>query len=158
MMADSEKPPAVRSRSRRRPARQALPKDDISRSLGRIEAGLQYLAEEMRDEKEAAATSRAAVHRRLDEQAALISRLTTDVAIAVNVSAQAREHAKGIEARLDDDVAPTIEEWRKIKNMGLGMAALIGLGGATITSAVWVAITYFGDAIAASLRNMLRIP
>lgn len=158
-MADSEKQvPARRSHGRRSPARQAPPAEDISRSLGRIEGGLEYLLKEMAEEKASAAASRAAMHRRMDEQAEQIARLTTNVAISAEVSAQAREHAKGIEKRLDEEVMPTIEDWKKIKNMGLGMAALIGLGGATIASAIWAGVTFFGDSIAATIRAALRIP
>lgn len=130
---------------------------DISRALGRIEENLRLLREDVHEGEIAARDNRSAVHRRLDEQAEAIFNLKTDVAIAAEVSAQAREHAKGMERRLDEDVAPTIEEWRKIKNMGLGMAALIGLGGATIASAIWVFATYFWDSVAAAIRSGLRI-
>ncbi len=119
---------------------------------------MQYLADEMAGEKDAAAQSRAAVHRRLDEQAGLIAKLTGDVAISVQVSAQAREHAKAIEERLDQEVAPAVAEWRKILSMGQGMAMLVGLGGALVASGVWLAFSYFGDAIAAAIRAALRIP
>lgn len=131
--------------------------DDISFLLGEINAGVQRLTKEFDTERESAAKSRATIHERLDDQVRQISHLEGSVAIAGTVSAQTRDKVDAIEVRLDKEVAPTIEEWRKIKNMGLGMAALIGLGGATIASAIWVFVTYFWDGMAETIRNALRI-
>lgn len=140
--------------------------DDLSGEilvkLGELSASVQHLLRDFSDEKNAARDNRAAVHRRLDDYARDLSdlktKLSTSIAIAGEISAQAREEAKEVKAKIDDDLGPAIAEWTRIKNMGLGMAALIGIGGAAIASAVWVAISYFGDAIVTAIRSALRIP
>jgi predicted nucleic acid-binding Zn-ribbon protein len=136
--------------------------DEILVKLGELSSSVNHLLRDFGDEKTAARDSRAAVHRRLDEYARDLSdlrtELSTSIAIAGEVSAQAREEAKEVKAKIDNDLGPAIAEWTRIKNMGLGMAVLIGIGGAAMASAVWVAVTYFGDAIAAAIRKALGIP
>lgn len=131
--------------------------DDVSRSLGRVEGTLQQLIKTAEEDRESAADWRKSVYHLLQEHADQISDLRKDVAIAGEISAQARESAKNVgkqlNERLDEDIAPTIEEWKKIKAMGLGMVALVSLGGAIVLST----LAYFWDAIAAAIRSGLRI-
>lgn len=127
--------------------------EDISRSLGRVEGTLKQLIKAADEDRDSATEWRRSVYHLLQNHADEIGRLRTDVAIAGTISAQARDHAEEIEARIDKEIVPDLAEWRKIKNMGLGMFALISLGGAIVISA----IAYFWDTVAAAIRSGLRI-
>ncbi|WP_370677651.1 hypothetical protein [Pleomorphomonas sp. PLEO] len=127
--------------------------DGISRSLGRVEGTLQQLIKSAEEDRASAADWRRSIYHLLQDHADEIGKLREDVVIVGEISTQAREHAKKIEKRLDEDISPDIAEWRKIKAMGMGMFALVGLGGAIIAST----IAYFWDVIAMAIRSGLKI-
>lgn len=131
--------------------------EGISRSLGKVEGTLQQLIKAAEEDRASAAEWRRSVYHLLQDHADQINDLKTDVRIGAEISAQARESAKSVgeqlNERMDEDIVPTIEEWKKIKAMGLGMFALISLGGAMVIAT----IAYFWDAIAAAIRSGLRI-
>lgn len=127
--------------------------DDIMRVLGRLEEGVSRLREDFQQEKESAHESRAVIHRRLDEHGQNVSKLETTVAISGQVDAQLRDKITSLDKQITENVTPSIEEWKRIKTMGLGMSSLLviaGVSAASITAIAW-------DWFLALMRHWLRI-
>src|SRR4051812_32398317 len=113
--------------------------DDIMRILGRVEEGVKRIREDFQEEKESAHESRTVIHRRLDEQTEKIAHLETTVAISGNVDAQLRDQLEQLRKTVEGNqaaVSPAIEEWRRMKTLGVGISGLIALAGLTIGSLV----------------------
>ncbi|MBY5442118.1 DUF1515 domain-containing protein [Rhizobium leguminosarum] len=137
--------------------------DDILRALGRVEGRLtgieesvSLLREDVSDEKDNAHESRSVIHRRLDEQARQIHLLDMTVTVSSNVDSQIREEIKTLKETVDknhDSVAPTLEEWKKMKTLGYGISGLIAFAGLTIGGM----IAYASDGAVAALRHWLKI-
>ncbi|MDM9619068.1 DUF1515 domain-containing protein [Rhizobium sp. S96] len=136
---------------------------EILRSLGRVEesiAGIResisYLREDFGDEKDHAHDSRAVIHKRLDEQTGKIAHLETTVAISGEVDAQLRDQIAELRATVESNqkmVAPAIDEWKRMKALGVGISGLIALAGLTIGGIV----AWASDGAIAALRHWLRI-
>ncbi|MBY3445508.1 MULTISPECIES: DUF1515 domain-containing protein [Rhizobium] len=137
--------------------------DDILRALGRVEGRLtgiedsvSHLRDELSDEKDNAHESRSVIHRRLDEQAKKIAHLDTTMAISGGVDATLREEIKSLTKTVEKNheaVAPTLEEWKKMKTLGYGISGLIAFAGLTIGGI----IAYASDGAVAALRHWLKI-
>ncbi|MGO8301039.1 DUF1515 domain-containing protein [Rhizobium ruizarguesonis] len=137
--------------------------DDILRALGRVEGRLtgieesvSLLREDVSDEKDDAHESRSVIHRRLDEQAKQFSHLETTVAIAGRVDAQIREEIKSLRDTVNknhDAVTPALEEWKRLKTLGVGISGLIALAGLTIGGM----ISYAGDGAVSWFRHWLKL-
>ncbi|MGO8368848.1 DUF1515 domain-containing protein [Rhizobium ruizarguesonis] len=137
--------------------------DDILRALGRVEGRLtgieesvSLLREDVSDEKDNAHESRSVIHRRLDEQAKQIHLLDMTVTVSSNVDGQIREEIKTLKDTVEknhDAVAPTLEEWKKMKTLGYGISGLIAFAGLTVGGVV----AYMSDGAVAALRHWLKI-
>ncbi|MDI5924075.1 DUF1515 domain-containing protein [Rhizobium leguminosarum] len=137
--------------------------DDILRALGRVEGRLtgieesvSLIREDLGDEKDNARESRAVIHRRLDEQRQQIHLLDKVVEISSSVDATLREEIKSIKETVEknhDAVAPTLEEWKKMKTLGYGISGLIAFAGLTVGGVV----AYMSDGAVSALRHWLKI-
>ncbi|PDS45211.1 DUF1515 domain-containing protein [Rhizobium anhuiense] len=137
--------------------------DDILRALGRVEGRLtgieesvSLLREDVSDEKDNAHESRSVIHRRLDEQARQIHLLDMTVTVSSNVDGQIRDEIKTLKETVQknhDAVAPTLEEWKKMKTLGYGISGLIAFAGLTVGGVV----AYMSDGVVGWLRHWLKI-
>ncbi len=130
--------------------------DDILRALGRVEEGVKRIREDFQEEKQNAHESRAVIHSRLDEQAKQIGHLDTTVAISGGVDAQIRKEIKALKETVDRNhasVQPALEEWKRMKSLGVGISGLIAFAGLTIGGIV----AYIGDGAVAAIRHWLKI-
>ncbi|RXT18780.1 DUF1515 domain-containing protein [Rhizobium leguminosarum] len=137
--------------------------DDILRALGRVEGRLtgiedsvSHLREEVSDEKDSAHESRSVIHRRLDEQAKQIHLLDMTITVSSGVDGQIREEIKSVKETVEKNheaVAPTLEEWKKMKTLGYGISGLIAFAGLTVGGIV----AYMSDGAVAALRHWLKI-
>ena len=130
--------------------------DDIMRILGRVEEGVKRIREDFQEEKESAHESRTVIHRRLDEQTEKIAHLETTVAISGNVDAQLRDQLEQLRKTVEGNqaaVSPAIEEWRRMKTLGVGISGLIAFAGLTIGSLV----AWAGDTAVGAIRAWLKI-
>lgn len=130
--------------------------NDVLLAVGRLQEGVDRLREDFTEEKQSAAASRATVHRRLDEQASDIAEVKTDIGIHAMITAQAREEVKslgGTIAQHKSEVQPSIEEWKRMKTLGIGLAGLLALGGLSFGAL----LTWAGEATAETIRRILRI-
>ncbi|MBX4911228.1 MULTISPECIES: DUF1515 domain-containing protein [Rhizobium] len=137
--------------------------DDILRALGRVEGRLTGIEESVAllrkdfgDEKEHAHESRAVIHQRLDEQQQRISRVDTTIAVSGEVEAMLRDQIKGLKETVDENhkaVKPTLDEWKRMKQIGYGISGLIAFAGLTVGGTV----AYMSDSAVAWLRHWLKI-
>lgn len=133
--------------------------DEVLRVLGRLEAKVDNLAEDQRDDRdaaradrEAATVSRARIHERLDEHATLISSMQSDIRIAAGVDVQVRVELDGMAKAIHQvraDHEPAVNDMRKLR---LG---LMVIGGALVASGVSLAAA--GEAAAGAVRSWLKI-
>lgn len=117
---------------------------EISRSLGRVEEGVLRLRQDFTEEKQTAAASRKAVYLRQDEFAKDLEKLRDENKISAHITAQVRDEVKAFKAQ----AMPTLEEYKRLRNMGLGVLAISGLSiAATLAMAL--------DAVKSALRSWL---
>ena len=120
-----------------------------------LEMVKQLRADYARDQ-EAAQQSRAALHRRVDEVIDRIGRMETTAALAGEVDAQVRTELDELKALVDGNsrsIAPTIEEWKRIRMLGLGIVGLLAIGGVSVGAF----LAMMGDAAVNAVRAWLRI-
>jgi hypothetical protein len=125
-------------------------------ALGRVQEGVDRLRDDFQDEKRSAHESRAVIHRRLDDQTEDIAGLRSDVGIGAQVNAQTREEVKALKEIVNDNqskVQPSIEEWKRIKTMGIGLAGLLALAGLSFGAI----LMWMSDAAVSAIRHWLRI-
>ncbi|RUX03178.1 MAG: DUF1515 domain-containing protein [Mesorhizobium sp.] len=130
--------------------------EDIFLALGRVQEGVEQLREDFQEEKRNAHESRTALHRRLDEQAAEISSLKTDVAIHGKIEAQVRNEVRALGDKVEANqkaVQPSVDDWKRMKTLGIGIAGLLALGGLSFGAF----IMWAGDAAATAVRHWLKI-
>jgi hypothetical protein len=114
------------------------------------------LRDDFQDEKKNAHESRSVIHRRLDEQGFKLSHLETTVAISGEVDAQLRDQIAALKIVVEKnhrEVAPAIEEWRRMKTLGIGVSGLIAFAGLTIGGV----LAWAGDAAIAAIRHWLKL-
>jgi chromosome segregation ATPase len=125
-------------------------------ALGRLQEGQDRMTADFREEKKNAHEHRAIIHRRIDEQSQQIGHLETTVAISGEIDAQIREEIKALKETVDNnhaEVAPALEEWKRLKTLGVGISGLIALAGLTIGGVV----VWTGNAAVDAIRHWLRI-
>lgn len=131
--------------------------DDITRVLGRLEEKVEQLRADFSDEKHTAHESRAIIHQRLDQQVRQLAVLDKAVAIHAEIYAQLRDRIEALTGTVKDNhgaVAPTIEDMKRLKTLGYGIAGLIALAGLSVGGLrLWA-----GEAAVATGRHWLRIP
>lgn len=137
--------------------------DDIMHAIGKLEGSLTginesvaQLRKDVGDEKANAHESRSVIHRRLDEQARQIHLLDMTVTVSSNVDGQIREEIKGLKETVENNheaVAPALDEWKRLKTLGVGISGLIALAGLTVGGF----IAYASDGAVAALRHWLKI-
>ncbi|MGR9188846.1 DUF1515 domain-containing protein [Rhizobium leguminosarum] len=137
--------------------------DDIMHALGKLEGSLAgihdsvaQLRKDVGDEKTNAHDSRAVIHERLDEQARQIHLLDMTVTVSSNVDGQIRDEIKTLKETVEKNheaVAPTLEEWKKMKTLGYGISGLIAFAGLTVGGIV----AYASDGAVAWIRHWLKI-
>lgn len=86
-----------------------------------------------------------------------VGKLETAVAVDVAVSAQIRDQdnarMSAMETTIAEDVKPQTDDLKRMKLIGIGFLALVGMGGLTIGGLlVWA-----GDAAINAVRHWLRI-
>jgi hypothetical protein len=137
--------------------------NDVMLTLGKLLEGqersrdaIEMLRDDFQDEKKNAHESRSVIHRRLDEQGFKLSHLETTVAISGEVDAQLRDQIAALKIVVEKnhrEVAPAIEEWRRMKTLGIGVSGLIAFAGLTIGGV----LAWAGDAAIAAIRHWLKL-
>lgn len=120
--------------------------NEVLLRLGELSASVQHLLADFGDEKIAARDNRAAMHRRLDEQARDLSALKTELTL----SRQVVEDLARIQA---ETVLPAVSDWRDMKTTGLRVVGVLAIGGVSLGAAM----AWFSDQAVSLLRHWLRI-
>lgn len=137
--------------------------EDIMHAIGKLEGSLSgiyesvaQLRKDVGDEKTNAHESRTVIHRRLDEQMRQINFLDKVVEISSGVDVTLREEIKGLKATVEKNheaVAPALDEWKRLKTLGIGISGLIALAGITVGGT----ISYAGDGLVTWVRHWLKV-
>jgi hypothetical protein len=131
--------------------------EDIMRVLGRLEEKVEQLGKDVAEEKKDAHDSRASFHRRLDEQVTQFSLLEKTASIEAQINAQTRDKIDDLSDTVKANhgaVAPYVEDMKRLKTLGYGIAGLIALAGVSVGGLVWWA----GEAAVNTVRHWLKIP
>lgn len=124
----------------------ADPTREVLVRLGELSASVQHLLSDFGDEKIAARDNRAAMHRRLDEQASELSALKTELTLSRHVV----EDLAKIQA---NTVLPAVGDWRDMKATGLRIVGVLAIGGVSLGAAM----AWFSDQAVSLLRHWLKI-
>lgn len=130
----------------------ADPQDAVLRALGRLEAKVDNLTEDQREDRDQARASRARIHERMDEFNGALSQVQSDIRIGAGIDAQVRIELDGLATavqKVRTDHEPAVNDMRKLR---LG---LVALGGALVASGVTLAAA--GEAAASAVRGWLKI-
>lgn len=122
--------------------------DEVLRILGRLEAKVDNLGEDQREDREQSRVSRARIHERMDEFSSSLNTVQGDIRVGAKIDAQVRTELDGL-ARAIKAHEPAINDMRKLR-LGLML-----VGGALVASGVTLAAA--GEAAAAVVKSWLRI-
>ena len=117
---------------------------------------LEQLRDDFAAERDVSHAGRAAMHRRLDEVSERLARLDTNVALSGQADAQLRGEIDRLARKVDANqaaVAPSIDEWKRIRGLGLGIVGLMTAGGVTLGALV----QWGGDSAVSAARAWLHV-
>ncbi len=111
--------------------------DTTQRDIGKIEGRLEGLDDKLdsierllKDQNVASSESRKALYER-------VGKIETDIGISAKVDAQVRDRLDAFDAKLTNEVMPTINEVKRWKITGVTVLAMVGMAGAAIGSFLW---------------------
>lgn len=105
---------------------------------------------------EKSSDSRSKIHDRIDEVSDRLGQIEGDIRILGQVDGQVRGEVQALSAQVAKNQAeaqPTIDEWRRIRAIGIGIVGLLALGGVSIGAM----FAYAGEAVINWARHILRI-
>jgi len=111
--------------------------DTTQRDIGKIDGRLEGLDDKLdsierllKDQNIASSESRKALYER-------VGKIETDIGISAKVDAQVRDRLDAFDAKLTNEVMPTINEVKSWKITGVTVLAMVGMAGAAIGSFLW---------------------
>jgi hypothetical protein len=113
---------------------------------------VEQLRDDFREEREASRQSRKSLHERMDEVAQDVGTIRGDIRILGEVDGQERGEIQALSARVDN-AQPTLEEWRRIRAIGIGLVGMLALGGMSVGAA----LAWAGESVVNAIRHWLRI-
>ncbi|QDZ10499.1 DUF1515 domain-containing protein [Devosia ginsengisoli] len=118
---------------------------------------LEQLRDDFRDEREASRQSRSKLHERVDGMADDVGAIRGDIQILGEVDGQIRGEVQALRDTVEANqksVQPTVDEWRRIRAIGLGIVGLLAIGGVSLGAA----LAWAGEGVVSAIRHWLRIP
>jgi len=118
---------------------------------------LRDIKADIAEDREASRQSRAAMRDRLDEVVDRLGKLETTSAISGQIDAQVRSELDALRQTIDgnqESIQPTVEEWRRIKTIGVGLVGLLALGGLSVGAF----LSWTGESAVNAARAWLRLP
>ena len=118
---------------------------------------LRQIRDDFAAEREASRQSRAKLHERMDEVVNRVGKIEGDIAILGQVDGQVRGELVALKATVEAnqaDLKPTVDEFRRMKMVGLSVVGLIGIGG----TAFGASLIWWGEQTVGFFRWILRIP
>lgn len=102
------------------------------------------------------AGSRSKIHDRIDEVSDKLGQIEGDIRILGQVDGQVRGEVQALSAQVAKNQAeaqPPIDEWRRIRAIGIGIVGLLALGGVSIGAM----FAWAGESVINWARHLLRI-
>ena len=124
----------------------------ILEKLGRVQEGVERLRDEFRVEQDHAHESRSSVHGRIDEVGNRLGQVESAIAVDGQITAQVRAEVALLSTSVEEGKA-TIDEFKRMKAVGIGIVGLVGLGG----TAFGASLIWWGDSTVTFIRHLLRI-
>ncbi len=124
---------------------------DVLMLLGRVSEGVDRLRQDFGDEKAQAAQNRKTLFDRQDEMRNDLSSLRSDFDMAAVVQAK---DMRALSRSLEDHklaVQPSVEEWKRIKTLGVGITGVLALGGLSVGAMMATGL----DALRNAVRSWL---
>lgn len=118
---------------------------------------LEQLRDDIATERETERASRARLHERMDEVVDRVGRIEGDVRILGQVDGQVRQEVQDLSATVtknQNEAQPTIDEWKRIRAIGIGFAGILAIGGVSVGAMA----VYAGETLVNAIRHWLRIP
>lgn len=118
---------------------------------------MEQLRGDFQEERDAARQSRAKLHERMDAVAEDVGTIKGDIRILGQVDGQVRGEVQALSATVSAhhaEVSPSVDEFKRMKTVGLSIVGLIGIGG----TAFGAALIWWGEHTVSSIRWLLRIP
>lgn len=118
---------------------------------------MEQMRDDFQEEREASRQSRARLHERMDEVATDVGTIKGDIRILGEVDGQVRGELQSLTATVaahHAEVSPSVDEFRRMKTVGLSIVGLIGIGG----TAFGASLIWWGEHTVAFIRWVLRIP
>lgn len=109
--------------------------NDVLLAVGRLQEGMDRLREDFTHEKQSAAQSRKALYDRHEALSGEISSIRSDMEISALISAQGREEVKVLAGKIEahkSEIQSSVDDWRRIKNLGLGVTGVLAIGGLSV--------------------------
>ena len=119
--------------------------------MGRMAEGIERLRADFGEEKSQAAASRKALYERQEELRGDLSNLKNDIDMAAVITSQKMD---ALAADLKDHkaaVQPSVDEWKRIKTLGIGITGVLALGGLSVGAMLSMGL----DAFKAAVRSWL---
>ena len=123
-------------------------------AIGRLQASVDHMQRDFAEEKRSATESRRALYDRHDDLQEQIGGLKMDLQVSGQITAQVREEVKAVSAKVDqhkEDIQPSIDDWRRIKTLGLGVTGVLAIGGLSVGAVLAAGM----DAFRAVMRSWL---
>ena len=123
-------------------------------AIGRLQASVDHMQRDFAEEKRSATESRRALYERHDDLQEQIGGLKMDLQVSGQITAQVREEVKAVSAKVDqhkEDIQPSIDDWRRIKTLGLGVTGVLAIGGLSVGAVLAAGM----DAFRAVMRSWL---
>ena len=117
---------------------------------------MEQLRDDFQEEREASRQSRSRLHERMDEVAADVGTIKGDIRILGEVDGQVRGELQALKETVETNqaaVAPSVEDFKRMKTVGLSIVGLIGIGG----TAFGASLIWWGESTVNFIRWMLRI-
>lgn len=127
---------------------------EILLKLGRIEEGQEQLRDDFDKETDRSRENRKDLHGKVDSLSDRIGHVETTIQVAGQVTAQARDKIDALETKINTDVQPTVDEFKRMKMIGWSAVGLVGLGG----TAFGASLIWWGEQTISAIRHFLRIP
>jgi len=118
---------------------------------------MQQLRDDFQEEREASRQSRARLHERMDEVANDVGTIKGDIRILGEVDGQVRGELQALKETVEANqaaVGPSVEDFKRMKMVGLSIVGLIGIGG----TAFGASLIWWGESTVNFIRWVLRIP
>lgn len=129
----------------------------LLKMMEQVRDDMRHMQDGMQARDELSRQSRARLYERIDEVANDVGTIKGDIRILGEVDGQVRGELQALSATVaanQAEVGPSVEEFKRMKMVGLSIVGLIGIGG----TAFGASLIWWGENTVNFIRWVLRIP